>query len=74
MKTVARKKKSNIEKVAGELAELAMQHLSQFSEEEQEKRILAAEERLASASRAGSPRISSSTPRIRRTRVSGRAR
>ncbi len=71
---MARKKTNSVEKVAEELAELALRHLSQFSEEEQEKRILAAEKVLATASRAGSPRISSATPRMRRTRVSSRGR
>jgi hypothetical protein len=71
---MARKKKNNVEKVGEQLAELAVRHLSQFSEEEQEKRILAAEKVLATASRAGSPRISSSTPRMRRARVSSRGR
>jgi hypothetical protein len=69
---MASKKKSNAERVAEELAEIVVRHLSRFSEEEQEQRILAAEKRLASASRAGSPRTSSSKPRTRRSRVSAR--
>jgi hypothetical protein len=71
---MARNKKPDIEKVAEKLAEMAVRHLSQFSEEEQERRILAAEKLVANASRAGSPRTSSSTPRTRRTRVSARSR
>jgi hypothetical protein len=43
------KKKPNIEKVAEELAALALRHLSSFPEEEQKRRILAAEKRLAAA-------------------------
>jgi hypothetical protein len=43
------KKKPNIEKVAEELAALALRHLSRFPEKEQEQRILAAEKRLAAA-------------------------
>lgn len=49
-------KKKTAEKVAEELAELALRNLSSFSEEEQEQRILAAERRLATASRVASPR------------------
>jgi hypothetical protein len=57
IETMARKKRPDAEKVAEELAELAVRHLSRFSEKEQEQRILAAEKRLATASRAGSPRV-----------------
>jgi hypothetical protein len=67
---MARKKKPTAEKIAEELAELALRHLSNFSEEEQARRIVAAEKRLATASRAGTRRTSSSTSRTRRTRVS----
>jgi hypothetical protein len=41
-----RKKNLNAEKVASQLARLAMRHLKQFSEEEQERRIAAAERRV----------------------------
>lgn len=71
---MARKKKVSAEKVAGELAEIAVRHLSRFSEEEQEERILAAEKLLANAVPVGSRRTSSSMPRTRRTRVSVRSR
>lgn len=67
-------KKKTAEKVAQELTELALRRLSNFSEEEREQRILAAEKRLATSSRAGSRRTSSSTSRTRRTRVPARGR
>lgn len=70
---MARKKKT-VEKVAEELAELALGRLSSLSEEEQQQRILAAEKRLATASRVGSRRTSSATPHTRRTRVPVRGR
>ena len=66
--------KKTAEKVAEELAEVALARLSSFSEEEQTQRIATAEKRLASASRAGSPRTASSTARTRRNRVSARGR
>jgi hypothetical protein len=53
---MARKRKRTIEEVAEEIAKIAVRHLSQFSEKEQERRILAAEKRLAISSRAASPR------------------
>jgi hypothetical protein len=56
---MANKKKASAEEIADELASLALRHLSNFSEEEQEKRIRAAEERLAKAARAGRSRTSS---------------
>jgi hypothetical protein len=68
------KKKDDAQKVAGKLAALALTRLKNFSEEEQEERIAAAERRLASALRAGSPRTSSSTARTRKNRVSARGR
>jgi hypothetical protein len=71
---MARKKRPSAEQLIEELAEIAVRNLSRFSEEEQERRILAAEKLLATASRAGSPRTSSSTLRTRRTRAAVRSR
>jgi hypothetical protein len=45
------KKKPDVNKVAKKLAKLALRHLKVFSEEEQERRIAAAERRIAAASR-----------------------
>jgi hypothetical protein len=71
---MATKKKAGAEKIATELAALALRHLSSFSAEEQEKRILAAKKRLANAARAGRSRTSSSTSRTRKNWVSARGR
>jgi hypothetical protein len=46
-----RKKKPNANKVAEKLARLALRHLKTFSEDEQEKRLAAAERRINGASR-----------------------
>jgi hypothetical protein len=55
------KKKDKAEEVAEELANIVWQHLKTLPEEEQEKRLSAAEHRVASASRAGTRRTSSTT-------------
>jgi hypothetical protein len=68
------KKKTSAEKVAKQLADLVWQHLKTLPGEEQEKRLITAEGRLASASRAGSRRTSSSTRRTGQSRVSRRGR
>jgi hypothetical protein len=69
-----KKKRKSAHQVADELAEIALRHLKAFSEEEQEKRISAAERLVATALSAGSPRTSLLNSRNRRSRVSVRAR
>lgn len=64
------KKKPNVEKVAGQLADMVWEHLKTLLQEEQERRISAAEGVLANASRAGSRRTISSARRIERFQVS----
>jgi hypothetical protein len=44
---LGRKEKLSAEKIAEQLAEIALRHLKAFSEEEQERRIAAAERRVA---------------------------
>ena len=69
-----KKKKLTLSQAADEITEIAIRHLQQFPEEEQERRISAAERRIANASRVDNRRTSSSSSRIRRTQVSGRGR
>jgi len=64
-----KKQKISAGKRAEKLAEMALKHLSQYSEEEQEERISRAERTVATFDRAGTSRTLSSTPRNRRTRV-----
>ena len=71
---MAKKKKTNAERVAAKLAAIALGRLSNFSEEEQQKRMAVAERRVASDVRAGSRRTPSGTPRTRKNRVSVRGR
>jgi len=59
---MARNKKPHIEKVAEELAKIAVRHLSHFSEEEQERRILAAEELVASPNFSPATSMASEIP------------
>jgi hypothetical protein len=51
-----KKRTANLNKTAEKLATLALKHLSQYSEEEQEERISRAEKRVAIAARAGTSR------------------
>jgi hypothetical protein len=53
------KKKANPEKIVDQLAKMVWEHLNTLPEEEQERRLTAAEGRVANASRAGSRRTSS---------------
>jgi phosphopantetheinyl transferase len=69
-----KKQKVSASKTAEKLAEMALKHLSQYSEEEQEERISKAERTVATFVRAGISRTLSSTPRNPRTRVSSRGR
>jgi len=69
-----KRKVSASKKTADKLAALALKHLSQYSEEEQEERISRAEKTVATFVRAGTSRTLASTPRTRQTRVSSRGR
>jgi hypothetical protein len=69
-----KKRSASASKTADKLAALALKHLSQYSEEEQEERISRAEKTVAKFARAGTSRTLSSTPRIRPTRASSRGR
>ena len=57
------KKKANPEKIVDHLAKMVWEHLNTLPEEEQERRLTAAEGRVANASHAGSRRTSSLTRR-----------
>lgn len=68
------KKKISANKTAEKLASIAFEKLAKFPEEEQQKRMIMAERTLATVSRAGKRRKSSSIPRTRKTRLSARVR
>jgi hypothetical protein len=69
-----KKRTANLSKTADKLAAIALRHLSQYSEEEQEERISRAERRVATAAHAGTSRTLSSTLPTRKTQVSSRGR
>jgi hypothetical protein len=71
---VPKKKKLTLDQAASRLAKIAMARLADFSEEEQEARISAAERLVANASRVGTPRKSSSNLRTLRNRAVARSR
>jgi hypothetical protein len=71
---MAKKRNVSASKTAEKLAALALKHLSQYSEEEQEERISRAEKTVAIFVHAGTSRTLSSIPRTRQTRVSSRGR
>jgi hypothetical protein len=69
-----KKRTANLNETAEKLTDIALKHLSQYSEEEQEERISRAEKTVATFVRAGTSRTLSPTPHTRRTRVSSRGR
>ena len=68
------KKTANPEKIVDQLAKMVWEHLKTLPEEEQERRLAAAEGLVANASRAGSRRTSSVTRRAGRSRATRRGR